>query len=172
MHTMYDVMGVLSSAVAVAEVGFVLPPPHAAVGSWEAGEVEMQDCFALLFYKYCTSLVGNRLLSEMWWLNGWPLQSALFTSDSRDARAAVQFLRIAFGAFKSFEEFATRHAGLTQIAKRSVFHRQMSSSSLPFSRIQTGRLHQILKSGQITDGKVHSKHRFVRMVSTEKREMQ
>ena len=122
MHTMYLVMGVLSSAVAVAEVGFVLPPPHAAVGSWEAGEVEMQDCFALLFYKYRTSLVGNRLLSEMWWLNGWPLQFVLFTSDSHEARAAVQFLRIAFDAFKSFEEFATRHAGLTRIAKRSVFH--------------------------------------------------
>ena len=122
MACMMKIIACLHSDVSVAEVGFIIPPPHASHKSWEQGEIAEQDCFATLFYKYAAGLVCNRLVSELWWLFGFPLQSALMTEDTPSARAAVQFLKSALEAFLQFDEKKTRLAGLTSIVKRSVLH--------------------------------------------------
>ena len=53
-----------------------------------------------MFYKYAAGLVANRLVSEMWWLFGLPLQSVLMNEDTPIARAAVLFVKSALEAFE------------------------------------------------------------------------
>lgn len=119
--TMRSIADEVSSEEAAQQIGFVIP----AKGSkavWDAGEIEWQDQFARLFFKYVFTLISNRTLAELWWLMGWTTKSVFFSEDSDRSRGIAQQIKRSFQDFEKFEEQAqARKIGCKSIVNRSLF---------------------------------------------------
>jgi hypothetical protein len=123
MTVMNDIAGVLTSQEDCAEVGFTIPPPTAKAQSYEHGEVTFDDSFALLYFKYVFGLISNRVVGELWWLIGWPPQSAMLVEDTEATRKEVAWFKKSWENYQKFEERADMIiVGVKALVKRSIFN--------------------------------------------------